>query len=177
MGENHPATGVRFRNMFSIRRLKLSRSCASLCRGFATVLLFSLVGCSTTPAPSGGRWVVSAPQAEFYRHGPAQSANLPTDVRLNSTLADNTGPDFQLARGAVVTMVRREFGFSRVMTEDGNVGYVANEQLKPAPALASVVPMDVRPSRTLRSRTKPIPSAPLREEQLDLSDIPLPLPI
>lgn len=145
--------------------------------GLCLVFAGFAVGCSNTSGPSGRRWVVSAPQAEFYRNGPAQAANLPTDVRFNFPSTSNAGPDFQLPRGAVVTMVRSELGFSQVMTEDGTIGYVANEQMKPAPVLASAAPPDVRPSRPARTRSKPNRSVPVREERLDLSDIPLPLPI
>ena len=139
--------------------------------------LLIFTGCSSTPAPRGGRWVVTAPQAEFFRHGPAQAAKLPAELRPTFTLPNDAGPDFQLPRGAVVTMLRREFGFSRVATEDGQTGYVANEQLKPAPALASTAPTELRRPPTPRGRNKPGPAAPRNEERLDLSDIDLPLPI
>jgi len=158
-----------------LHRPRIPLSSVTAC--FATMAALFFAGCTTSPAPRGGRWVVSTPQAEFFRHGPAQAAMLPAEFRSASALPDNTGPDFQLPRGAVVTMLQREFGFSRVATDDGQTGYVANEQMKPAPALASAVPTEFRPSQTPRSRTKRIPAIPQREEQLDLSDIPLPLPI
>jgi len=136
-------------------------------------LVFS--GCATTPAPSGGRWVVSTPQAEFYRNGPAQAFRLPQESAI-ATADASSGPDFQLPRGAVVTMLRREFGYSRIVTDQGIAGYVANEQLTPAPAVAIRAPADLRSPRPPRSRSKPAPVPRQMEDRIDLTDLDLPLP-
>jgi hypothetical protein len=53
----------------------------------------------------------------LYRYGPAQSF----------------GADYNLKQGQRVLMLKRESGFSRIMTEDGQSGYVANEDLALAP--------------------------------------------
>src|SRR5580704_16018184 len=81
------------------------------------ICLAALSACETNSVPSGSKYMVSAPKAAFYKFGPAQSF----------------GPDFALNEGARVTMLEHSFGFSRVMTEDGTAGFVATEDLKPAP--------------------------------------------
>jgi hypothetical protein len=53
----------------------------------------------------------------MFRYGPAQSF----------------GADFTLAQGQHVIMLKKEFGYSRVMTDDGQSGYVASEDLVAAP--------------------------------------------
>ncbi len=79
--------------------------------------LAAFTACETNSVPSGSKYVVSAHKASFYKFGPAQSF----------------GADFVLNEGARVTMLEHSFGFSRVMTEDGTAGFVATEDLKPAP--------------------------------------------
>ena len=86
------------------------------------VLFFSvvcLVGCMTQsfdPAKAP-EFLVSADYAPFYALGPGQGR----------------GPDASLQRGERVKMLRREFGFSYVEIKDGRAGYVANEDIAPAP--------------------------------------------
>ncbi len=88
-------------------RLALAGACAAL-----------LMGCeSTTPAKGHAYYAVSAKQAQVYRFGPAQP----------------TGADALLRQGQRVIMLRQEFGYSRVMTDDGLTGYVANDLIAPAP--------------------------------------------
>lgn len=60
---------------------------------------------------------ISAPHTPIYRYGPSQA----------------TGPDALLKKDALVSVVRKEFGFSRVRTEDNLEGYVANDRLAKAP--------------------------------------------
>ena len=64
-----------------------------------------------------GLYVVSTPQTPMFRYGPAQSF----------------GADFNLQQGQRVVMLRKEYGYSRVMTESGQTGYVATEDSVPAP--------------------------------------------
>ena len=86
------------------------------------VLFFSvvcLVGCMTQsfdPAKAP-EFLVRADYAPFYALGPGQGR----------------GPDASLQRGERVKMLRREFGFSYVEIKDGRAGYVANEDIAPAP--------------------------------------------
>ncbi|MEO6740757.1 MAG: hypothetical protein ABIP20_10920 [Chthoniobacteraceae bacterium] len=62
-------------------------------------------------------YAVSAGQAQVYRFGPSQP----------------TGADALLKQGQRVIMLRQEYGFSRVMTEDGMTGFIANDLIAPAP--------------------------------------------
>lgn len=86
------------------------------------VLFFSvscLVGCVTQrfdPAKAP-EFLVHADYAPFYSLGPGQGR----------------GPDASLQRGERVKILRREFGFSFVEIKDGRTGYVANEEIAPAP--------------------------------------------
>jgi hypothetical protein len=49
-----------------------------------------------------------------------------------------TGPDAVLGKGTLVRMIRRAFGYSLVLTAEGNqLGWVANEDLGPAPETAA----------------------------------------
>ncbi len=130
-------------------------------------------GCATTPIARGSRLVVTKP-AEFYRHGPAQDSGF--EVAKFADTADAFGPDLQLASGTSVTMVKREFGYSKVMTESGEVGYMANEFMRLAPPIVQAAPAEARRQRPARERRRSIPPVRQPEEQLDLSDIPLPLP-
>jgi hypothetical protein len=73
-------------------------------------------GCAT---PKSGKenayFAVTASQAQIYRFGPSQP----------------TGADALLKKGERVFMLRQEFGYSRVMTEEGITGYVANDLIGP----------------------------------------------
>jgi hypothetical protein len=87
-------------------------ACAAACTA-----LFE-AGCSTTGGSSSaiGHYSVRV-KTPLYRYGPAQSF----------------GPDFSLEPGRHVIMLSKEFGYSRVMTDDGQSGYVATEDLVAAP--------------------------------------------
>lgn len=126
----------------------------------------------------GSRLVVSAPFAEFYKNGPAQDVNLDmAQYRFDNFMAQqHTGPDFQLPKGATVTMLKREPGYSKVVTDNGVAGYVANEKLKPAPPVARVMPTEAPVERSFRQRSRANPPSHRNDEHLDFSDLPLPLP-
>jgi hypothetical protein len=157
--------------------LRVTTKCACLLIAGSALLFFT--GCATDPAPRGSRFVVTAPFAEFYKNGPAEDvANLDVAQHRfdNYLLEQHTGPDFQLPKGATVTMLKRESGYSKVITDGGVAGYVANDQLRPASAVAHVAPMQMRSERSFRDRSRANPPNRRNEEHLDLSDIPLPLP-
>jgi hypothetical protein len=84
---------------------------------FVAVLLS--VGCATQTfdPDKAPEYSVKEDHALFYRLGPQQGR----------------GPEAALMSGARVRMLRREFGYSFVEIEDGRTGYMANEQLEPAP--------------------------------------------
>jgi hypothetical protein len=79
----------------------------------------AVTGCQSTGGATStpvGHYTVRV-QTPMFRYGPAQ----------------NFGPDFSLPQGQHVIMLKKEFGYSRVMTDDGQSGYVASEDLVPAP--------------------------------------------
>ncbi|RYD68632.1 MAG: hypothetical protein EOP84_29890 [Verrucomicrobiaceae bacterium] len=132
-----------------------------------TALLCLLSGCaSNEPMPPSNKFLVSVKNAQFYKYGPAQAF----------------GADFNLVQGQKVTMLKREYGYSRVMLEDGTSGYMATEELKPAPPEPPPPkPAPVRKSsgggwfssgKPKRSNVQPTPTDPL----FDVNDVPLPLP-
>jgi len=63
-------------------------------------------------------YIVTSKQAQVYRFGPAQP----------------TGADAVLTVGQKVKMLRREYGYSRVMTGDGMSGYISNDFIAPTAA-------------------------------------------
>jgi len=87
-------------------------------------LVLSVTGCETVPLEPlpnfVGNMVVSTEYAQFFRLGPQQAG----------------GADLSLRSGKLVMLQRKEFGYSRVQLEDGQVGYMANEDLQPAPPVA-----------------------------------------
>ena len=91
-----------------------------LALGLACALLH---GCASTDPTGGAGHYEIRTDTPMFRYGPAQSF----------------GPDFSLKQGTHVVMVRRDFGYSRVMTDEGQTGYVATEDLIPmaAPKLAA----------------------------------------
>jgi hypothetical protein len=123
--------------------------------------LAALSGCATQVIPVGTRAEVAVPRAPFYKYGPAQTF----------------GPDFQLNQGVIVTVLKRDFGFTRVLTGDGMSGYVASDDLKPAPpatpapTASSSGARNVTSGRSKRSDLSPTSGLPLFEP----GDLP-PLP-
>jgi hypothetical protein len=66
-----------------------------------------------------GTWyAVTTAQTPFYRYGPQQGS----------------GPDQQLTKGAIMKVIRPSFGYVKVQLQDGQNGYVASEDIRPAPA-------------------------------------------
>lgn len=116
-------------------------------------VLLSLTACQTTSAgPATGRYVVSAEKTPFYEKGPAQGY----------------GPDLSLTKGEEVDLVERSYGFSRVKTSLGRVGYVATEDIEPAPPpppSSEPEPSSSTSRRSYRSDDQPVYTQP---------DIPLP---
>lgn len=107
-----------------------------------------LAGCAATKiaAEPGTKWMVNVSRSPIYRYGPAQSF----------------GADFNLTKGMVVTMLKREYGYSHVMTEEGQSGFVATEDLIPAP-LPTPTP-EAEPSKPGKKK-----SAVTRRTEYDLT--------
>ena len=87
------------------------------------VILFIVAACLTGCATQSfdpdkaPEFLVQSDYAPFYSLGPGQER----------------GPDASLQRGERVKILRREFGFSYVEIKDGRTGYIANEEITPAP--------------------------------------------
>ncbi len=67
---------------------------------------------------TGGWYSVTAEQTPFYKYGPQQG----------------NGPDEQLPKEALLKVIRPSFGYVKVKLQDGQDGYVASEDIRPAPA-------------------------------------------
>lgn len=87
----------------------------------AGLFLLLPAGCETVPMEASdnfvGDMVVVTEYASFFRLGPQQAG----------------GADRSLRTGERVMLLRKEFGYSRVQLEDDQVGYMANEDIQPAP--------------------------------------------
>jgi hypothetical protein len=88
---------------------------------FLALLLLLFSGCAgPTFAPEEApEFVVIRDYTPLYRYGPQQGG----------------APEAQVPKDDRVRMLRRELGFSLVQMTDGMTGYVANEDLAPAPPL------------------------------------------
>jgi hypothetical protein len=84
---------------------------------FTSFLL--LAGCASQSfdPDKAPEFLVQSDYAPFYSLGPGQGR----------------GPDASLQRGERVKMLRREFGCSYVEIKGGRAGYIANEEIAPAP--------------------------------------------
>src|SRR5215212_9470134 len=84
-------------------------------RLFALVAGMGLLACTAANrGVTGGEYAVIAPRTAFYRFGPMQ----------------NTGPDAMLELGQRVTLVSREYGYSRFRTAEGVTGYAATNDFQ-----------------------------------------------
>src|SRR5689334_23626701 len=88
----------------------------------AAVMGLCFAGCAgekksnATASTFGGWYSVTAPQTPFYHYGPKQG----------------NGPDTQLPRDSIMKVIRPSFGYVKVQLQDGENGYVANEDIGPA---------------------------------------------
>jgi len=98
-------------SMNSLTKIKISATtffCAACIAGCAT---------QSFEAANAPGFLIQSDYTPFYSLGPGQER----------------GPDASLQRGERVKMLRREFGFSYVEINDGRAGYIANEEIAPAP--------------------------------------------
>jgi hypothetical protein len=83
-----------------------------------------LAGCSTVQKISdlsgttGDWYCVTTSQTPFFRYGPQQG----------------NGPDEQLPHDSIMKVIRPSFGYVKVRLQSGTDGYVASEDIRPAPA-------------------------------------------
>jgi len=100
----------------------------------AALLTLALGACSSTrknpvtKANSGKLFAVTAEKTSFYRYGPQQG----------------NGPDQSLPKDTLMTLIRPSFGYCKVHLVAGEEGYVASEDIRPAPPtlLAALNPPD-----------------------------------
>ncbi|CAN5414313.1 hypothetical protein BH20VER3_BH20VER3_03490 [soil metagenome] len=90
---------------------------------FAGVALLA-AGCASSGKPkvfsgtTDSWYSVASNQTPFYRYGPQQG----------------NGPDKQLPHDAIMKVIRPSFGYVKVQLQDGENGYVASEDIRPAGA-------------------------------------------
>ena len=95
-------------------------------RHFLTFVAAALLaaGCASSDKPkavssgSDNWYAVAANQTPFYRYGPQQGS----------------GPDTQLPHDSIMKVIRPSFGYVKVKVQDGESGYVAGEDIRPATA-------------------------------------------
>ena len=121
---------------------------------FAVVIMAAmcLAGCAkqSFDPDKAPEFLVQSDYAPFYSLGPGQ----------------DRGPDASLKRGERVKMLRREFGFSYVEIMGGRKGYIANEEIAPAP------PREAKPlPRPVRKAAQ---SGPARISDAFESHLPMP---
>lgn len=118
----------------------------------AQALLALALGCSgcaseTFTPDTAPEFRVIRDQAPLYRLGPQQAAP----------------PEERLAKGDHLRLLRREFGYSFALLDDGQTGYIGNEDIEPAPP--SPAPPPPEPER----------HSP-RSPEVDLPPVEPPLP-
>ncbi|MEP7071777.1 MAG: hypothetical protein ABI839_05285 [Verrucomicrobiota bacterium] len=152
--------------------MNLGRLVAS---GAAVFALAAATGCTTfsnaeivAAAKSGRLYAVNTRSAPFYRYGPQQS----------------NGPDERLPHDTLVALIQPSFGYCKVHLLTGDEGYVASENLHPAPpalvAAATAPPPSamIAQARTHRfhlNSSDPRLIAPPEPLPLDLPE-PTPIP-
>lgn len=133
-------------------------------RGWFLALALPLPGCvlpGGAGSHAGERYVINAQRTQFYKYGPAQG----------------TGPDSVLYKGQTLTMLGYAFGYSHVTTADGQSGYVATEDIIPAPPEPRPSPAPSSAAGVLSKKTtssrnaKPAGRRPTRAEE---AAVPLP---
>ena len=119
------------------------------------VILVASCAMNAGPDPHTTSFITSAASTPFYKYGPAQAF----------------GADENLNAGTHLTMLKRDFGYSRVMMDNGVSGFVPTEDVKPAPPPAAPKPAQKSIfNGWFGHRTAPKQPEP----KLDLRDIPPP---
>jgi hypothetical protein len=128
-----------------------------------------LAGCAESnsnqaTASNGGKfYAVITDSAPFYRYGPQQG----------------NGPDMKLQKDRLMTLIHPSFGYCKVKLTTGEQGYVASDDIGPAPpalVAAATAPRN-QPSRAVRFPFDPADPR-LAEPQESLPEFnPEPTPI
>ena len=111
--------------------------------GLATGVTSCAKGKVALKPNSGKYYAVSAEKTGFYRYGPQQG----------------NGADQQLPRDTLLTLVRTSFGYCKVQLTNGGEGYVAREDIRPAPPTL------------IAALTAPPPTPASSAEQFDLNSV------
>ena len=124
-------------------------------------------GCTSTNKTSqstrrdGKFFVVTSEAAPFFRHGPQPGRD----------------PDLKLTRDTLVKLIRPSFGFSKVqLVASGEKGYIASEDIKPAPSTLIAAATSNRPAGEQFNLNSSDPRLVPPPENLPDSDAPLPAP-
>jgi hypothetical protein len=123
-----------------------------------------LAGCASFVGPgthAGDPYMVNTQRTLFYSYGPAQAS----------------GPDFALSHGDRVKMLSYDYGYSHVaVAATGQSGYVATEDLVPAPPLPKATPGPLLAASHFRrghaGDDNSRPPTPEEESQIPLPEFP-----
>src|SRR5436190_14193336 len=140
----------------------------SQCLVLPALVALLAAGCASSLKPAlsgttGGWFSVAASQTPFYRYGPQQG----------------NGPDMQLPQDSIMKVIRPSFGYVKVKLQDGESGYVASEDIRPAaPALVAqkLAPPPEPVAPTLASHTDQGEQFGLNSDDPRLVAPPEPLP-
>ncbi len=134
-------------------------------RAVALIGTLALVACASKGRNAGAHtdhskmFAVISDSTSFYRYGPQQG----------------NGPDQKLPKDTLMTLIRPSFGYSKVQLADGgSEGYVASEDIKPAPPtlLASLNPLPESNSSSEAENFDMHSSEPPPLESLPAPDLP-----
>ena len=125
-----------------------------------------MTGCSSVAritsadTKNGKLFAVAADETAFYRYGPQQG----------------NGPDEKLPKDTLMTLIRPSFGYCKVQLVAGaKEGYVASEDIKPAPATLVAALTAPPPSAVAASENFDVGSSePPPPESLPAPDLPPP---
>jgi hypothetical protein len=131
------------------------------CVEFLALAALALAGCAgPTFAPDvAPEYVAIRDRTPLYRYGPQQGG----------------APEAQVAKDDRVRMLRHELGYSLVQIPDGMTGYVANEDLAPAPPLPTppAVPISTPEEGEALSPLPPV-EPPLPRPDMDVTPVDAP---
>ncbi|MBN8710049.1 MAG: hypothetical protein J0I10_11740 [Verrucomicrobia bacterium] len=125
----------------------------------AAVILSGCAATQTFTPETAPDYVMIRDYTPFYRLGPMQGR-----------------PDASLPSGTRVKLLRQEMGYSLVQLSDSRTGYVANENMAPAPPLPpSVTGSDSSDTPRSGKKRRNVPDSP-RYTGEQMNDIPMPEP-
>ena len=108
-------------------------------------------------AASGDYYSVAAASAAFFRYGPQQAS----------------GPDRKLPHNTLMTVTKTSFGYAKVRLDSGEEGYVARDDIRPAPKPAAE---KTKPLVAPASLNYPEPNLPAAETSPAVEPTVIPSP-